>query len=153
MTVGTDERFVVISADCHAGGSMDTYGEYLDPAYRDDFLAWREAYRDPFHDLQSPGRTRNWDSDQRIAELETDGQVAEVVFPNTVPPFFPTGALVARPPPPPTSTSAGRVCGPTTGGWPSGAAPSRRDVPASPRSSSTTSTAPSRRRTGSRPAV
>ena len=26
--------------------------------------------------------------------------VAEVVFPNTVPPFFPTGALVARPPEP-----------------------------------------------------
>ena len=34
----------------------------------------------------------------RIAELEADGQVAEVIFPNTVPPFFPTGALVARPP-------------------------------------------------------
>jgi len=98
MTVGTDERLVVISADCHAGGSMDTYAEYLDPKFRDDFVAWREAYRNPFRDLQSPGRTRNWDSDQRIAELEADGQVAEVVFPNTVPPFFPTGALVARPP-------------------------------------------------------
>jgi predicted TIM-barrel fold metal-dependent hydrolase len=98
MTVGTDERFVVISADCHAGGSMDTYGQYLEAAYQEAFADWRAAYRNPFRDLQSKGRERNWDSDQRIAELESDGQVAEVIFPNTVPPFFPTGALVARPP-------------------------------------------------------
>ena len=90
MTVGADERFVVISADCHAGGSMDIYGEYLEARYQDEFVAWRSAYRNPFRDLQSKGRTRNWDSDQRIAELEADGQVAEVIFPNTVPPFFPT---------------------------------------------------------------
>ena len=98
MTVGPDERYVVISADCHAGGSMETYGEYLDPTYREQFTEWRGAYRNPFRDLQSKGRERNWDSAMRIAELEEDGQVAEVVFPNTVPPFFPTGALVARPP-------------------------------------------------------
>jgi predicted TIM-barrel fold metal-dependent hydrolase len=98
VTVGTDERFVVISADCHAGGSMDTYGEYLESRYQEQFAEWRAAYRNPFRDLQSEGRTRNWDSDKRIAELEADGQVAEVIFPNTVPPFFPTGALVARPP-------------------------------------------------------
>jgi predicted TIM-barrel fold metal-dependent hydrolase len=98
MTVGTDERFVVISADCHAGGSLDTYGQYLESRYQDQFAEWRAAYRNPFRDLQSKGRERNWNSDQRIAELESDGQVAEVVFPNTVPPFFPTGALVARPP-------------------------------------------------------
>ena len=98
MTVGADKRFVVISADCHAGGSMDTYGEYLDDRYQDQFAEWRGAYRNPFRDLQSDGRTRNWDSERRIDDLETDGQVAEVIFPNTVPPFFPTGALVARPP-------------------------------------------------------
>ena len=98
MTVGADERFVVISADCHAGGSMETYGRYLEDEYQDRFAEWRGAYRNPFRDLQSKGRERNWDSDQRIAELEKDGQVAEVIFPNTVPPFFPTGALVARPP-------------------------------------------------------
>jgi len=98
MTVGADERYVVISADCHAGGSLDTYGEYLEAAYQEDFAAWRAAYRNPFRDLQSDGRTRNWDSERRIQDLEDDGQVAEVIFPNTVPPFFPTGALVARPP-------------------------------------------------------
>ena len=35
-----------------------------------------------------------------LAELEADGVVAEVIFPNTIPPFFPTGAVVARPPAP-----------------------------------------------------
>jgi predicted TIM-barrel fold metal-dependent hydrolase len=98
MTVGTDDRYVVISADCHAGGSMDTYRDYLESRYLDDFNAWRGAYRNPFRDLQGDGRTRNWDSERRFAELEGEGQVAEVIFPNTVPPFFPTGALVARPP-------------------------------------------------------
>jgi predicted TIM-barrel fold metal-dependent hydrolase len=98
VTVGTDDRYVVISADCHAGGSIDAYAEYLDPAHRDDFEAWRGAYSNPFRDLQGDSRTRNWDSDRRFADLEADGQVAEVVFPNTVPPFFPTGMLVARPP-------------------------------------------------------
>lgn len=98
MTVGTDDRYVIISADCHAGGSIDTYAEYLDPAFRQEFADWRGAYSNPFRDLQGDGRTRNWDSERRFAELEKDGQVAEVVFPNTVPPFFPTGMLVARPP-------------------------------------------------------
>ena len=42
-----DERYVVISADCHAGGSIDAYREYLEPAYHDDFDAWRGAYSQP----------------------------------------------------------------------------------------------------------
>ena len=35
-----------------------------------------------------------------IAELEADGVVAEVLFPNTIPPFFPSGNLVAPQPSP-----------------------------------------------------
>ena len=94
------ERYTVISADCHAGGTMEMYREHLDPAWRNEFDAWRGDYRNPFRDLQGGGRTRNWDDERRIAEQEADGVVAEVVFPNTVPPFFPTGAMVARPPTP-----------------------------------------------------
>lgn len=98
--MAASDRYVLISADCHAGGNMEMYSAHLDPAYADAFEHWRGAYKNPFRDLQGGGRTRNWDSDRRIAELEADGVVAEVVFPNTVPPFFPTGALVARPPAP-----------------------------------------------------
>lgn len=93
-------RYTLISADCHAGGNMDMYREHLDPNYLDAFESWRGAYSNPFRDLQRGGRTRNWDDERRINEQEADGVVAEVLFPNTVPPFFPTGALVARPPMP-----------------------------------------------------
>ncbi len=93
------DRYLIISADCHGGGSPDQYREYLDPRWRDEFDAWRNAYKNPYRDLRdSEGRKRNWDDAKRWADLEADGQVAEVVFPNTVPPFFPTGIVVARPP-------------------------------------------------------
>jgi predicted TIM-barrel fold metal-dependent hydrolase len=94
----TVERYVVVSSDCHAGGSMDQYREYLEADWQDEFAAWRGEYSNPFRDLQGDGRSRNWDDERRISDLEADGQVGEVVFPNTVPPFFPTGAVVARPP-------------------------------------------------------
>jgi len=97
-TLPAGDRYVIVSADCHAGGSMDQYREYLDPSYRDEFDEWRGAYKNPFGDLQREGRTRNWDHDLRLSELEADGIVGEVVFPNTVPPFFPSASLVARPP-------------------------------------------------------
>ncbi len=43
-------------------------------------------------------RYRNWDSKRRLEELESDGVVAELLFPNTVPPFFPSSNLTAQPP-------------------------------------------------------
>ena len=52
----------------------------------------------PFADLLAPIAYRNWDSARRLAETESDGIAAEVLFPNTVPPFFTEGNLVALPP-------------------------------------------------------
>jgi predicted TIM-barrel fold metal-dependent hydrolase len=91
-------NYVVISTDCHAGGSLDQYREYLAPEWRDEFDAWRAAYKNPFRDLIGSKRYRNWDSDARLAEMEADGIVAEVAFPNTVPPFFPSASFLAQPP-------------------------------------------------------
>ncbi|HVN50242.1 MAG TPA: amidohydrolase family protein [Acidimicrobiales bacterium] len=93
-----DDHYTIISADCHAGGSHEMYREYLDPAWRDEFDAWRAKYKNPFRDLQDGGRVRNWDDERRNGDLEADGIVGEVVFPNTVPPFFPNFVLFARPP-------------------------------------------------------
>lgn len=93
-------RYLLISADCHAGASVDAYRSYLERRHLEDFDAWQAAYRNPFRDLQGDRRSRNWDTARRNADLEADGVVGEVVFPNTVPPFFPTGAVVARPPSP-----------------------------------------------------
>ena len=93
-------RIPVISADCHAGGSHAQYREYLDPQYREAFDAWRGEYRNPFNDLGDQRRFRNWDDEMRNSQQEADGVVAEVVYPNTVPPFFPNFVLFAGPPKP-----------------------------------------------------
>jgi predicted TIM-barrel fold metal-dependent hydrolase len=94
----TTERYTIISADCHAGGSHAAYREYLDPAYLEDFDAWRNKYKNPYKDLGDNRRLRNWDNEMRNGQQEEDGIVGEVVFPNTVPPFFPSFVLFAKPP-------------------------------------------------------
>ncbi len=94
----TPDRYTIISADCHAGGSHAAYREYLDPAYVADFDAWRGKYKNPYKDLGDNRRLRNWDNEMRNAQQEEDGIVGEVVFPNTVPPFFPSFVLFAKPP-------------------------------------------------------
>jgi predicted TIM-barrel fold metal-dependent hydrolase len=94
------DHLILISADCHAGGNHEQYRSYLETRYLDEFDAWRARYSNPFKDLTAGTRNRNWDDDRRIADLEADGIVAEVIFPNTIPPFFPTGAVIARPPAP-----------------------------------------------------
>jgi predicted TIM-barrel fold metal-dependent hydrolase len=92
------DRYTVISADGHAGASVPTYREYLATRWYDEFDAWAQSYTNPFEDLAGSNAYRNWDSERRVAELEDDGIVAEVLFPNTIPPFFPSGALVAPAP-------------------------------------------------------
>lgn len=95
-----DGHYTIITADSHAGGSHAAYREYLDPKYLDDFDAWRGKYRNPFKDLGDQRRYRNWDNEMRNSQMEADGIVGEVIFPNTVPPFFPSFVLFAGPPPP-----------------------------------------------------
>jgi predicted TIM-barrel fold metal-dependent hydrolase len=94
------DRYTIISADCHAGGSHKQYREYLDPRFLDEFDAWREKYKNPFRDLGDTRRYRNWDNEMRNSQQLADGIVGEVIFPNTVPPFFPSFVLFAQPPKP-----------------------------------------------------
>ena len=94
------DRYTLISADTHAGGSHAQYREFLDPGFREDFDAWRGRYRNPFSDLGDDRRLRNWDDEMRNSQQDRDGVVGEVIFPNTVPPFFPSFVLFARPPKP-----------------------------------------------------
>ena len=96
---GTD-HYTIITADSHAGGSHAQYREYLDEKYRADFDAWRGEYKNPYKDLGDKRKLRNWDDELRNSQQEADGVVAEVVFPNTVPPFFPSFVLFAKPPKP-----------------------------------------------------
>jgi predicted TIM-barrel fold metal-dependent hydrolase len=94
------DRYIVISSDGHAGADLFAYRDYLERRYLDEFDSWAASYVNPWADLQRADADRNWDSGRRLADLDADGVVAEVLFPNTIPPFFPAGNLVARPPSP-----------------------------------------------------
>lgn len=93
-----DERYTVISADCHAGADLLDYRPYLERRYLDEFDAWAETFVNPYQDLTEPEAVHNWDSERRNADLDAQGIAGEVIFPNTVPPFFPAGSLAAPPP-------------------------------------------------------
>jgi len=86
---------IVISADSHAGADLLDYRPYLESTHHEAFDAWAETFLNPFADLAAPEAERNWNGERRRRELEQDGIVAEVLFPNTVPPFFPSGSLTA----------------------------------------------------------
>jgi predicted TIM-barrel fold metal-dependent hydrolase len=92
------DRYIVISADCHAGADLRDYKPWLEAKYHDDFDSWADSYVNPFGDLEQPDASRSWDSARRLRELEADGVVAEIIYPNTVPPFFPKGSLTALTP-------------------------------------------------------
>ncbi|UGQ10191.1 amidohydrolase [Yinghuangia sp. ASG 101] len=92
------ERYTVISADCHGGAEIHEYRDYLPARLHDEFDAWVRDYRVPYPDLLGDLGRRNWDSDRRLRDLAADGIVAEVIYPNTVPPFFPKPSLTDQPP-------------------------------------------------------
>jgi len=99
-SAGRSRNYTVISSDTHAGGSHAMYREFLDPKFHEAFDEWRGGYKNPFSDLGDQRRYRNWDDAMRNSQQDADGVVGEVIFPNTVPPFFPSFVLFARPPKP-----------------------------------------------------
>jgi predicted TIM-barrel fold metal-dependent hydrolase len=105
-TVDKSDRFLIVSSDSHAGANLLAYRPYLASKWHEEFDAWSAAYSDPWVTVDpgvkgrmvgaaSGSMVSNWDSGQRIRDLESDGITAEVVFPNTTPPFFPSGNLTA----------------------------------------------------------
>jgi predicted TIM-barrel fold metal-dependent hydrolase len=96
--LGPSDRYTVISSDCHAGADLHDYRRYLDPEFRDEFDDWAATFVNPFADQVEPDAVRNWDGDRRNRDLDEQGIAGEVIFPNTVPPFFPRGSLAAPPP-------------------------------------------------------
>ena len=100
MSASGSTPYITITADTHAGAAIDAYREYLDPKRRTDFDDWRRAYSNPSARHVGGKKTKNWDSSERRSDLEGDGVVGEVIFPNTVPPFYDTAFHIAPPPSP-----------------------------------------------------
>ncbi|AHH18410.1 amidohydrolase family protein [Nocardia nova] len=103
------DRYVVISTDTHCGSDLLGYKPYLEKRYHEDFDAWAATYSDAWVELgegtgehqvgvASVADELNWESEKRQKALEAEGVVAEVLFPNTTPPFYPSGAITAAAP-------------------------------------------------------
>ncbi len=95
-----NEPYVLITADTHAGGSHAQYREYLDAEYQAAFDEWRGGYKNPSQEHYGSKKMRNWDLDIRTEDQNSQGVVGEVVFPNTVPPFYRKSIVTAQPPKP-----------------------------------------------------
>jgi predicted TIM-barrel fold metal-dependent hydrolase len=95
----TTGRYLVISSDTHAGPPAERYRDYLDPKYRDAFdedLRLVKEMSRARSDLTQAGdfeakwlaetgdggRRASWDPSARDAELDKEGVVAEVIFPD-----------------------------------------------------------------------
>jgi predicted TIM-barrel fold metal-dependent hydrolase len=90
----TIDRYMIVSADGHAGADLRDYRPYLAARWHDEFDAWADSYVSPWGDLVRPDADRNWSHERRSRELDIEGVAAEVLFPNTTPPFFPAGSLL-----------------------------------------------------------
>jgi predicted TIM-barrel fold metal-dependent hydrolase len=91
-----NERYLIISADAHAGLPSEEYRAYLDPEHHeafDSFLAERHARRDELLKMNyeyimgwetdnAEGLRGAFDPEQRDKELDADGVAAEVIFPD-----------------------------------------------------------------------
>ena len=92
----TDERYLIISADTHAGLPCEQYRPYLETRHHeafDAYLAERHARRDELLTTNyeyimgweadnEEGLRGGFDPQQRDKELDADGVAAEVMFPD-----------------------------------------------------------------------
>ncbi len=99
---------IVISTDGHCGADLWDYKPYLEHRYHEDFDPWANNFHDAWAeelDQDRPVNNRsgvasaatplNWDSQLRLDYVDSQGIAAEVLFPNTPPPFYPSGVLTS----------------------------------------------------------
>src|SRR5215472_12883699 len=77
----------IISVDGHVRAPVDGYRDYVEARYLPAFDDWAAASRDRSRgNLQAALADEvQWDVARRLADLESQGVVAEVLFPNGVP--------------------------------------------------------------------
>ncbi len=92
------DRYVVISADCHAGLPNAEYREWLDPSTHaafDEALGARKRqqeaamqgflnkeFAEEWKAENEDGLRGSWDAERRDKELDADGVAGEVIFPD-----------------------------------------------------------------------
>jgi len=83
--MGNDDRYLLVTSDAHGGAPMAEYKAYLPAALHEEFDAWLASIVNPWVDTTD---RFNADDAVRIAAMDADGVAGEIVFPNTLPPFF-----------------------------------------------------------------
>ncbi|WP_037577613.1 amidohydrolase family protein [Phaeacidiphilus oryzae] len=95
----TEDRYLIVSSDCHAGLPTERYRPYLESRYHrqfDEFLVEarsrieestrlgvrNDAFAAKWFEENAEGLRGGWDATQRDKELDGDGVAAEVVFPD-----------------------------------------------------------------------
>ena len=76
----TNDPYVLISADCHAGARISGYREFLDPAYRERFDLWREQYRNPARSHLGKKKDLTWGGSERVSGASIPAMTA-IEFP------------------------------------------------------------------------
>jgi predicted TIM-barrel fold metal-dependent hydrolase len=108
MSVPPERRQILISTDGHCGADLWDYKPYLEARHHEAFDAWASDFRDAWAEDTDQDRAANhrvgvasahaplnWDTRLRLEYLDSQGIAAEVLFPNTAPPFYPSGAITA----------------------------------------------------------
>ncbi len=83
-------KTAIISVDGHVRASRSDYRNYVEKRFLDAFDDWARAEEEagaPESGNLSAGLdpTSQWDSDLRLKDMESQGVVAEVLFPNGLP--------------------------------------------------------------------
>ena len=81
-------RAAVISVDGHVRASRQIYRDYVEARFLEDYDEWaRSVEGTPDSGNRKPTLDPEvqWDSQRRLADLESNGVVAEVLFPNGLP--------------------------------------------------------------------
>ena len=99
-TDSQDARYTIISSDTHAGGSHASTASSSRRSTSTTSTRGAASTRTRSRISATTGGCRNWDNEMRNGQQDADGVVGEVIFPNTVPPFFPSFVLFAPPPKP-----------------------------------------------------
>ena len=92
------DRYLIISADCHAGLPNAQYREWLDPSVHEAFDAaltarkkqqeaamqgfLNEEFAEEWKAENEEGLRGSWDAERRDKELDADGVAGEVIFPD-----------------------------------------------------------------------
>ena len=97
--MASNDPYLIISSDCHAGAQTLDYRQYLDPEYReafDDDVVAREQmmaemrermglqeneFTKEWYEENEDGLRGGWDAEQRDKELDNDGVAGEIIFP------------------------------------------------------------------------